>query len=723
MVCWKWNKKSRYLSTLVLILAGLLSVSCTGRMEQQLTPTEPAVSEKAVSQAQEADCRELFPAAVNPQIEDWLEPHYICAPAGEHREAAGLFLFLPGTGATPDYYRVLMETAAQAGLYVINLRYPNDSSVNLQLCPLDGDDSCHEKVRAEILLGEDLTSHVDVNPPNSITGRLRSALAYLVDVHPQEGWARFLDEKGEPLWSLMTVSGHSQGAGHAVYLAMEQRVERAVAFAWVDVRRGQLAPWLTVKESQTPPEDYYLFFHRDDDRVTRYQEMLMAALGVDRFGDPVVVDESSPPYEGSHALLATAPPPEGERAHNTHVADKALTFDQQGAPRYQETWRYLLTLESSPGVVEDQKRDGELLVNAVSIGLPAVRYIDPEFYAQEDLVAFSDGQRRAWLGELDPLTGDFVSADGKDILIDFDLTRLATSFNGPEFGLDQDGWALYYTKNFQGTPQVWRAELREGGLETAQLTADDTTRLSVLASKDPTLEETRLLYALNGFTQGVGEVAWLAESDPVGTENAVAPIDRGARWVDGTALFTYVRSTGIKESQVVLYDTESGKAMMITSSPGRKSYAYGWLAPEDEQLLVMAVVEEERIEIYRDSGGDFWEVVQELEIPEGSAYEFIGSPEPFTSGGKSYLSLVVKADRGYSLAEAWVWGIDAEDRFLLRCEDGQGEEIRSDPETYAGAEQVFLYYHVIQDGGVSLYKCATGIPTSGLEPLQHPKPD
>jgi len=272
-------------------------------------------------------------------------------------------------------------------------------------------------------------------------------------------------------------------------------------------------------------------------------------------------------------------------------------------------------------------------------------------------------------------------------------------------------------------PQVWRAELEEGGLETAQLTADDTTRLSVLASKDPTLEETRLLYTLNGFTPGIGEVAWFEESDPAGTESAVAPIDRGARWVDGTALFTYVRSTGAAESQVVLVDTDSGVAEMITSSPGRKSYAYGWLSPEDEQLLVMAVVEDERIEVYRDTGGDFWKRTQLLEIPESSQYPVIGSPEPFTAGGKSYLSLVVKADRGYSFAEAWVWGIDAEDLFLLRCEDGQGKGIRSDPETYAGAEQVFLYYHVIQDGGVSLFKCPTGIPTSEVKLLQPPRSD
>lgn len=712
------NRKRNSINTgsWVWVLAVILSLglsSCTRNTETVLIEPTQRIEADQTGSPEPAHCRFLDLEETNSQLNNWLEPHYVCSPAEDQGETSTLFLFLPGTGATPDYYTVLSETAADAGLHVINLRYPNDKSVNLQLCPLDQDQDCHQKLREEIVRGGDFSPHVDVNPENSIEGRLISSLRYLHQTYPDQGWDLYLDSDGSPVWSSIIVSGHSQGAGHAIFLGSSYDVQRVIAFAGVDVRRGELAPWLMSEESASPPEDYYLFYHEDDDRVARYQEALADALEIDAFGDPVIVDAADPPYDGSHVLVAVSDPPEGGRAHNVHVADKALTFDESGDPLYLDAWLYLLIGEQSyPETGLPYQTAGPKTATAEEIGLPSVRYIDPEFYSAKNLVAFADGQRRGWLGTLDPWTGDFLSLDGRDTLIDEDLTRLASSFNGPEFGLDQDGWSLYYTKDVEGVPQVWRAEPQEGGLITGPVTEDDITRLSVLASKDPTMGETRLLYALNGFAPGVGEVAWMAESNPAGTETAVAPIDRGARWVDGTSLFTYVLHSGRNESQVVLHNTDSGAAAVITDTPGQKSYAYGWLAPVDGRLQVLSVIDGVRIEVYQDSGGDYWDRVRVLEIPESADYSLIGSPEPFTAGGKSYLSLVVKAESGYADAEAWVWGVD--DDFLLRCEDGRGEAIRSDPETYAGEEQIFLYYHVIGSGAagfgdVSLYKCATGI--------------
>ncbi len=710
----KFKIHQKVFSGLLLALSGLLIGSCTRFRETPIQETVPTAAETATTEPAEAACRYIHPAETDPGISQWVEPHYICAPASKDQDSGELFLFLPGTGATPDFYTTLMETAAEAGLHVINLRYPNDKSVNLQLCPFDTDPDCHGKIRAETLRGESLSRHVAVDPDNSIEGRLRSALVYLDETNPEESWGRFLDEEGEPRWSLLIVSGHSQGGGHAVYLAMEHTVERAVAFAWADVRRGELAPWLIEKTSQTPPEDYYLFFHRDDDKVTRFLEALMGALGIDRYGERVIVDIQQPPYLGSHALMATAPPPEGERAHNTHIVDRALTFDEQGDPLYEEAWLYLLTLNAESNQREDQTASATQTRSSVPMGAAGAGYIDPEFYPEENLVAFADGFKRAWIGYLDPLSGDFLSGDGRDLLVDTDLVELAVSFNAPEFGVDQAGWSLFYTKENQGVPQIWRGQEGERGFIVEPLTAGKPTRLSVLASKDPSGEEVRLLFARGEPAPGIGEVAWLGESDPQGTETAVAPIDRGARWVDGTTMFTYVINDGPSPSQVVLYETSTGAAAMITNTPGDKSYAYGWWASEYDQLLVMTVVDDSRIEIYRDSGGDYWDLMHTLRIPVGSAYTVIGSPEPFTAGGKSYLSLIVKADGGYAPAEVWVWGLEEDKRFTLKCEDGLGEVIRTDPESYPGEEEIFLYYNVLGSGqpgerGFSLYRCATGI--------------
>lgn len=156
--------------------------------------------------------------------------------------------------------------------------------------------------------------HESVDRNNSIEGRLKSLLSYLDSHFPDEEWGQYLDSDGEILWSSVIIAGHSQGAGHAFYIAKNHRVDHAVSFSWVDVRNGSLAPWLTEPFSETPPDGYYLFWHQDDTTVAKYQPALMSALDLDQFGAPVIVDTDSPPYKGSHALVATIPPPPGGKS-------------------------------------------------------------------------------------------------------------------------------------------------------------------------------------------------------------------------------------------------------------------------------------------------------------------------------------------------------------------------------------------------------------------------
>lgn len=697
---------------LLLLAVSILLGACSRPYDAELET--PGLPDTEAGENQH-DCRELLPSMTDETISAWNEPHYVCVPGDGRADPARLFVFFPGTGATPGLYTHLMNAAAQAGLYVIGLRYPNDKSVNLQLCPRDDDPGCHEKIRWEITQGVDRSIHVDVDRTNSIEGRLTSALRFLAGTNPEERWADFLNEQAEIDWSRIVVAGHSQGGGHAVYLAREHLVDRAIAFAWVDVRRGELAGWLESKPSITPPEAYYLFWHRDDDPVARYQGLLAENLAIEQFGQPVIVDTSAPPYDGTHALVATGVPPDGERAHNVHAVDRALSFDSAGQPTYRLAWEYLL----NHGVEDREAHKGEveplMTGKAVEIGMPGIGYIDPEFLPQENLIAYTDGDRQAWLAQIDPSNGEFLSVDGRDILIDQDLTPLSISFNGPEFGLSTEGWSLYYTKEFEGVPQIWQANLKGDSILRSPITSDDEARVSVLASKHETLESVHLLYALNGFSPVAGSIGWLSVADPEGSETAVDRIDRGARWIEGTAMFTYVQQTGPDAGQVVLYDTGSNTGRTITAGAGIQSYPYGWHAPEVGGLLVLAISDQSRIEVYRDSGTDRWETYTVLEIPEAAENAIIGSPETFVAGGQSYITLVTKSTRGYSESEVWVWGLGTgEEQYALRCEDGLGSVIRTDPESYLGAEQVFVYYNVVQDRGsgrheVSLYKCDTGI--------------
>ncbi len=400
-------------------------------------------------------------------------------------------------------------------------------------------------------------------------------------------------------------------------------------------------------------------------------------------------------------------------AQNTHVADMALIVDENGGPVYSPVWRFLITLEipessrlSSPSV---QSR------KAVPMGVPGGSYVDPEFCSNENLAAFTDEQGQIWLAMLDPLTGTFISPDGKDILVDDKTTPLRISFNGPEFGVDRNGWALFYTKNVNNTPQIWKATIENADVEKAPVTTDDVPRLSVLASKAPFSETTRLLYSWGGFSRADGKIAWLDEDDPNATETIVDITDAGARWIDNTRAFTFVRMSGPEKGQIALYDTEIAMAETITNVAGTKSYSYGWIAPEFDELLVLVVVDNSRIEVYKDDGGAYWNCISTLRIPEESQYSIIGSPEPFIAGKKSYISLVIKESDGYSPGEVWVWSIEEGDtQCALKCDDGQGAAIRSDPESFVGQQEVFVYYNVIRQGKsgeliFELFKWDTGI--------------
>jgi hypothetical protein len=345
------------------------------------------------------------------------------------------------------------------------------------------------------------------------------------------------------------------------------------------------------------------------------------------------------------------------------------------------------------------------IISAVRMGGSPLGYIDPEFYSALNLVTYADADLNAWLATLDPQTGDFVSPDGREILIDSDLTPLRFSFNAPEFGVDKNGWALYYTKNVNSIPQIFRATLYGETVTAEALTKDGITRLGVLAAKNPLLENTRLLYAHGGFSPTRGNIGWLDESAPQTSETIAEKIEGGARWIDGTTSFAFV-----PDGQAAVYNTETKTVQTVTDIPGEKTYTYGWLAPETGGILLLTIVDESRLEIYADNGSAAWELISTLTIPAESEYRVIGSPEAFTAGGKSYITLVVKENPALAPAEVWVWGIESgAERFTLKCEDGQGAVIRTDPESYIGANQVFVYYNLIRGRTYEMYRCDTGL--------------
>jgi hypothetical protein len=92
--------------------------------------------------------------------------------------------------------------------------------------------------------------------------------------------------------------------------------------------------------------------------------------------------------------------------------------------------------------------------DAPFVGQIGGSYIDPEFSEAAGQVVFQDMQNRVWIGDIDPATGLFKTATGRDYLMDqnivvvFDRPPQGRKFstNGPKWMRDDKGHLVVYTK-------------------------------------------------------------------------------------------------------------------------------------------------------------------------------------------------------------------------------------------------------------------------------------
>jgi len=184
---------------------------------------------------------------------------------------APLVLFLTGTGGKPANARDFLKVIAGQGYPVIALEYDDEPAV-AQVCPQNPDADCSEAFRRMRVDGPNAngpgTSPV-TNPPNeAITVRLGTLLTSLTQTKPGEGWDYYLD--GDQVrWDRVVVSGLSQGAGMAAYIAKHHAVARVVLFSspWDATSPDHVpAPWL-MKPSATPMDRWFAEYNARENTV------------------------------------------------------------------------------------------------------------------------------------------------------------------------------------------------------------------------------------------------------------------------------------------------------------------------------------------------------------------------------------------------------------------------------------------------------------------------
>jgi predicted esterase len=234
------------------VLAGVVGVcSCAFAIGaedgEQASTTEPVVYE-------------IKPSETDRSIVHFDDPHVVILDRASNA-AAQLVVFMPGTDGKPRNAMGLLRVVAAQGYRVVGLEY-NDSPAVVQVCPRNPP-SCSGDFRHKRIFGDGVSSVIENTPAESIVNRLVKLLQYLDQAHPGEGWSNYL-QKDAPDWSRIVVSGLSQGAGMAAYIAKREPVARVVLFSspWdYSSESRSLAPWIG-EPSVRPPERWFAEYHR-----------------------------------------------------------------------------------------------------------------------------------------------------------------------------------------------------------------------------------------------------------------------------------------------------------------------------------------------------------------------------------------------------------------------------------------------------------------------------
>ena len=206
------------------------------------------------------DVEVVRPSVADPRIAHYDEDDVVMV----NRDAgpsAPLVVYLPGTHGRPQANAPLLQVIAVQGYRVISLAYNDEPSVS-QVCPRDPDPDCARAFRQKRAFG-DGTARVDNPPCEAIVSRLTTLLTWLDRHHPDDGWGTYLDADRQPAWTRIVLTGLSQGAGMAAFIAKQHAVRRVVLFSspWDttgDDRRP--APWLSTP-SATPMDRWWAERH------------------------------------------------------------------------------------------------------------------------------------------------------------------------------------------------------------------------------------------------------------------------------------------------------------------------------------------------------------------------------------------------------------------------------------------------------------------------------
>jgi hypothetical protein len=369
----------------------------------------------------------------------------------------------------------------------------------------------------------------------------------------------------------------------------------------------------------------------------------------------------------------------------------------------------------------------QFIIDDVQVGTSQYRYLDPEFVDGFSKVCWIDLNNKIWAGNLDPLTGLFFSVHGLDLLIDSNVVPIDSAFiNGPEWGADFEGPAVFYTKRDSlGIRHVWRA-ITTPILYKTKLTSGNQHHIHWQGTIS-SLSSFINIFLLRYDPQP--SLYWCNENNIVYTN----PITNhywgsgnmgngGPRFILGTDYFVYSRSVNSNKIEIVRVNTLNNTFRYITNDNIPKVDVFGFISAEyNNQICYAARISDTTIGVYRfvQPTDTFATRFATLRIPVNDPHKYLFSMEavqPSIQGTTYFAVLGNLTNNPQSPIDGSMWilglGLDSNNRFARRVDEGAVSglyRLRNEPEPMIGQNELFLYYNVQISGVGQLRRCRTGI--------------
>ena len=355
------------------------------------------------------------------------------------------------------------------------------------------------------------------------------------------------------------------------------------------------------------------------------------------------------------------------------------------------------TLAHSQFVVKDL-----LVVN------PQASIFDPEYNTKFNIVCWKSEDNHLWVSGLDPVTHYFEPPDGKGTLVSCNMApNNDDSWNGPEWMLSSQGTQIVYTASIWWTHYPAVATQVIGGWENTTLTQYPNTSY-VMATSDYSDSTARLLFQ----TSDNNGIFWVSNTN-LNTFCFYPDVTLGF-FADDNHQICCAKD---KSRNPGFIEVENTLPYFTAVSEDTIGAPCMWNDPETSKRLFMYRTNGfKTLKIFEEISPDFWALYHKFDSPLPEPYHYITSPEPFTCGGRSYISFMAaqsSSGKDGLPAQIWVAGANPNDSLMWRVSDSS-IAVRTDPEPVVFSDSAFIYYsRMITDDKCSMKfsvrKCDTGL--------------